>query len=449
MATLDKHQGNDIVNYHHMEILKAAKLKLEELQLTFTQHEGENNSMEEIESKSPRWSWLSHLVSKEQPEDAADLAALFSEAAPMLTGMHRYESRELKKRSHSKLPRTLSRIFRGTGLKQRLRSAIPLPSSKGSVEWTRLHEAISTEEVFAIEQEDNSVQVCRTQALECNFPGSDVVEKTPGASSHYDSMAITATTPGGSLVVNSGGKVFFCMFEPEFSISPGPTPPVSRQLTPLQMSSVKGSFVSGGDLYSLNTSFEAKSGIIQLRASKSVAGANIFSSPHSGYMRSHHDIISEGCLVIKFTCSRLLCQSEQFAAELAKYLGVAVPDCRIVRKTDDEWDKIVAAADRLGAMGSELANELSKRSCLLVMEYVPSKSLLSSNKAFQRPRLRQTCNDIGRLFALDMLLGNSDRLQCQQLGWRGNPDNVLAAKSGRWEGRLVAIDALVQVRRSP
>lgn len=29
--------------------------------------------------------------------------------------------------------------------------------------------------------------------------------------------------------------------------------------------------------------------------------------------------------------------------------------------------------------------------------------------------------DLGRLFTLDMLLGNPDRLPCAELGWRGNP----------------------------
>ena len=32
-----------------------------------------------------------------------------------------------------------------------------------------------------------------------------------------------------------------------------------------------------------------------------------------------------------------------------------------------------------------------------------------------------TAEDLGRLFTLDMLLGNADRLPCSELGWRGNP----------------------------
>ena len=53
-----------------------------------------------------------------------------------------------------------------------------------------------------------------------------------------------------------------------------------------------------------------------------------------------------------------------------------------------------------------------------------------------------------RLFLLDMLLGNPDRLPCETLGWRGNPHNILYACSGARAGRMVAIDSAVQ-RRPP
>lgn len=38
-----------------------------------------------------------------------------------------------------------------------------------------------------------------------------------------------------------------------------------------------------------------------------------------------------GCLVIKFHPSRLAAQSEQFANELTRHLGVHAPACRILR----------------------------------------------------------------------------------------------------------------------
>ncbi len=40
----------------------------------------------------------------------------------------------------------------------------------------------------------------------------------------------------------------------------------------------------------------------------------------------------EGCLILKFVGSRLLCQSEQFAAELTRHVGLCTPDSRILRQ---------------------------------------------------------------------------------------------------------------------
>jgi hypothetical protein len=47
-----------------------------------------------------------------------------------------------------------------------------------------------------------------------------------------------------------------------------------------------------------------------------------------------------------------------------------------------------------------------------------------------------------------MLLGNSDRLPCEELGWRGNLENIMYATAGPWANRMVAIDAVVS-RRPP
>lgn len=53
-----------------------------------------------------------------------------------------------------------------------------------------------------------------------------------------------------------------------------------------------------------------------------------------------------------------------------------------------------------------------------------------------------------RLFLLDWLLGNPDRLPCHSLNWRGNPENLRFCSGGPLAGRMVAIDAVVQ-RRPP
>lgn len=56
--------------------------------------------------------------------------------------------------------------------------------------------------------------------------------------------------------------------------------------------------------------------------------------------------------------------------------------------------------------------------------------------------LADTAEDLGRLFTLDMLLGNPDRLPCRELGWRGNP----GARCGAAAGAAVRTDARCQRR---
>ena len=56
------------------------------------------------------------------------------------------------------------------------------------------------------------------------------------------------------------------------------------------------------------------------------------------------------------------------------------------------------------------------------MEYIPGGCLFKAAPAWSGgAQLAQTAEDLGRLFTLDMLLGNADRLHCDELGWRGNP----------------------------
>ena len=52
------------------------------------------------------------------------------------------------------------------------------------------------------------------------------------------------------------------------------------------------------------------------------------------------------------------------------------------------------------------------------------------------------CADFGKVLALDMLLGNADRLPCADLNWRGNSRNVLFGSiRSKHPSRLVAIDS--------
>ena len=164
----------------------------------------------------------------------------------------------------------------------------------------------------------------------------------------------------------------------------------------------------------------------------------------------------EGVLVIKFGPSRLLMQGEQFANELTRHLDISAPDCRVLRKagaTSEEWAALDSSLTRLGPSSQELLDSMSEHPCMLVMEFVRGRPLLDCADAFDlglggRNTL-QLFNDLGRLFLLDMVLGNPDRLPCIDLGWRGNASNILHGGHGsRLVGRVVAIDSCIH-RRPP
>jgi predicted protein tyrosine phosphatase len=340
----------------------------------------------ESTTKSPpgTWRWLS-----EHPEDAAELAELLNEAAPTL-GLQNYP-KLTPPRTPLDLPRWQT-VHASTLLKERLHAAIPIPSSQ--IDWSKLT-AIITSELLAFEE------------LVGEGPsGSAATTPDATSGSTKNQPFKIPTTPGGSLVeVNSGGRVLFCLFDLD---QPMPTRTIA--------------------------------------AAAAAAPASRCASPSPLPPR-------EGCVVLKFVSSRLLCQSEQFANELARHVGICSPETRIVRaaasSSDPEWSEAVAAAERIQSSHPELLEEINECSSFLVMEYIPGKGLFRTSMPFQPLSAAQnTFSDIGRLFALDMLLGNADRLPCQALGWRGNPENILCATSGRWEGRLVAIDAVVQ-RRPP
>ncbi|KAG1666974.1 hypothetical protein FOA52_004257 [Chlamydomonas sp. UWO 241] len=160
---------------------------------------------------------------------------------------------------------------------------------------------------------------------------------------------------------------------------------------------------------------------------------------------------SEGVLVVKFAPSRLLMQAEQFANELTRHLDICAPECRIVRQagtTSSEWASIVAAVQRIGPPGEEFASELDALPCLLLMEFVRGRPLLRCIDAFSIGPVK-LFEDLGRMFLLDMVLGNADRLPSIDLGWRGNPNNIMhGAQGSKMAGRAVAIDSCVQ-RRPP
>ena len=321
----------------------------------------------------------------DHPEDAAELADLLNEAAPTL-GLHTYPRLTPPRTPAGDFfSRHSTALSTTVLLRERLQNAMPIPSGPGQIDWSLLTATI-TSELLAVE------------ALERESSSGMSAVSTPTTASTKNTSLPVPFTPGGSLVeVNSGGRVLFCLFRP--SPSPSHTPSPSLSLS----------------------------------------------------RDRDQDRDREGCLVVKFVPSRLLCQSEQFANELARHVGICSPDSRILRAAapqDGEWDRALTAARLIAPTHPELLEEMGAASCFLVMEYVPSGGLFRTPDAFTPQATPQTCSDLGRLVILDMLLGNSDRLKCEALGWRGNPENVLCATSGRWEERLVAIDAVVQ-RRPP
>ncbi|CAG9460424.1 unnamed protein product [Pedinophyceae sp. YPF-701] len=243
---------------------------------------------------------------------------------------------------------------------------------------------------------------------------SEMLAETPAAGGDSQSAEAGMNGAGGILLdINSGGRVFF--------------------VTLGRPQHVAGNAGGGGTEQMCANGFSPRRG----------------RSPAPGEVRP-----GEGppCVVLKFCASRLEAQSEQFGAELAAHVGLKAPACRIVRrsgKPGSEWAAIQASLRDLEPCGAELNEEMTFGQCALVMEYVPGSGLFEAPAAFAPATLATTCEDLGRLLLLDMVLGNSDRLPMEAaLGWRGNPNNVLFATDGPAKGRLVAIDQSVP-RRPP
>ncbi|CAA6654343.1 unnamed protein product [Spirodela intermedia] len=146
----------------------------------------------------------------------------------------------------------------------------------------------------------------------------------------------------------------------------------------------------------------------------------------------------ERAAVIKITSSRMATQSERLGYEFAKRLGVQTPQTRIIHNSSSEWQRIKDAADKARGMTtsvsddageitcSELVEALELSRCLLLMNYVHGSPLLESSNAFSsRQAAEQTAAALGRVLLLDLVIRNEDRLPCRQLGWRGNPANLL------------------------
>jgi hypothetical protein len=368
----------------------------------------------------------------------------------------------------------------GTSINIRLSEAIPASIRPGTVHWHRLTSAVTSEDLTLLQDTMNDpiTLAAATAAVDTGYTNNEElgagvdVALTPkagqmlgaegggagggggGGASLINQNNTTASATATGLVtpltattlksprtailgshtttidINSGGRVIFCLFEP-----PGLTPSPHGNGGPTPLLPLPTFSPSSSPLAAAPDSF-------------------YHHHHHHHHQHEHIHLYRERCLVLKFVPSRLVAQSEQFANELAQHIGIGAPESRIVRAsgpTSDEWKAVAAAAATLARSGcTVLQDEINQSRCMLVLEYVPGDHLLTtSTEAFAPHRLDQTLEDVGRLFALDMLLGNADRLPCEALGWRGNQGNVMYASSlGRMAGRLVAIDAAVS-RRPP
>ncbi|KAG2239634.1 hypothetical protein Bca52824_091592 [Brassica carinata] len=146
----------------------------------------------------------------------------------------------------------------------------------------------------------------------------------------------------------------------------------------------------------------------------------------------------EAAAVIKFASSRMATQSERLGYEFAKWLGVQIPQARVIHSCNPEWTLIKEATEKAQAKAnsegdevgevtcSELLEALELSRCLLLMSYVHGCPLLESMSSFEtEEKAERAASALGRILLLDLVIRNEDRLPCRQLRWRGNPANLL------------------------
>ncbi|XP_024385430.1 dual specificity protein phosphatase PHS1 [Physcomitrium patens] len=155
----------------------------------------------------------------------------------------------------------------------------------------------------------------------------------------------------------------------------------------------------------------------------------------------NENIKYEAAAVFKFGSSRLATQSERLGIEIARHLGVATPQARVIHNNSSEWmqiqDAVVAVRETDKANENviglqtceELLEALHLSRCMLIMGYIRGKPLAESKQAFASEKVAvKTAIALGRTLVLDMVLRNEDRLVCHTLGWRGNSGNLLVTE---------------------
>ncbi|MCO5604189.1 hypothetical protein L7F22_058350 [Adiantum nelumboides] len=215
-----------------------------------------------------------------------------------------------------------------------------------------------------------------------------------------------------------------------------------------------------GNLVSLHHSQQASSSGSEDDMSKPVevtvnSGGVVFFATFKESLNSQLGV-KEAVAVLKFTSSSLVTQSERLGNELAKHMGVYCPQSRLIYKGSDEWRELQTAAEKCSDAASSVGDEDNKATCseflealnlshcVLLMGYIKGCPFLESQNAFQMQAAAQTtAAGLARIFLLDLVLRNEDRLCCPQLGWRGNPANLLCAQESplghQFSGRFFSI----------
>ncbi|CAK9238096.1 unnamed protein product [Sphagnum jensenii] len=169
----------------------------------------------------------------------------------------------------------------------------------------------------------------------------------------------------------------------------------------------------------------------------------LFQNSHMGDAKQkpeESENASEAAAVFKFASSRLATQSECLGFELARHLGVGTPQARVIHRNMEEWKQMREAIERIKAVAVAEENEMGMQTCeelletfrlshcMLIMGYIHGHPLAESQQAFTPQEVAmKTASALGRILVLDLVIRNEDRLVCQELGWRGNPGNLLVS----------------------
>ncbi|KAJ8772483.1 hypothetical protein K2173_027660 [Erythroxylum novogranatense] len=93
-------------------------------------------------------------------------------------------------------------------------------------------------------------------------------------------------------------------------------------------------------------------------------------------------------------------------------------------------DVAISEGDEVGEVTcSELLEALELSKCLFLMSYVHGSPLLENPIAFEsHETAERIAAALGRVLVLDLVIRNEDRFACRELRWRGNPANLLLAE---------------------